>query len=141
MRATAALQVRLTVGAMEPEQLPRAIGLLAEILQDVEEELGVRYPPLAARSEYQEYQAAVAELLAALRERRSTDALLVALETVNRTVRDLSEVVFAPPVADAGADQKVQTTGHAAKVTLDARGSQPAPGQHIVSYIWEEVAS
>jgi hypothetical protein len=79
--------------------------------------------------------------LAALRERRSTDALLVALEKVNRTVRDLSEVVFAPPVADAGVDQKVQTTGHAAKVTLDGSRSQGAAGQRIVSYIWEEVGS
>ena len=138
---TTALQLRLMLGAMEPEQLPRSLGLLADLEQDVGEELGVRYPPLVNKSEYPAYQAAVAELLAALHERRSADAVLNAQAAVNSAVRDLAEVVFVPPVADAGADQVVRTTGGSSKVRLDASRSQAAEGQKIVSYIWEEEAA
>ncbi len=137
----AALQIRLMIGALEPEQLPHSLRVLADLEQDIGEELGVRYPPLVNKSEYAAYQAAVAELLAALQARRSVDAVLNAQAAVNSAVRDLAEVVFVPPVAEAGADQVVRTTGNSTKVKLDASRSQAAEGQKIVSYIWEEEAA
>ena len=136
---TAALQLRLMLGSLEPDQLPRSLHVLADLEQDVAEELAVRYPPIVAKPEFRAYQKAVADLLAALDERPPIDALLTGQAAVNSTVRDLAEIVFPLPVADAGKDQTVQTPENDTLVELDGSGSMAAEGQRIVRYIWEEV--
>lgn len=135
---TAALQIRLMLGSLAPEQLPRLLHVLADLEQDVGEELAVRYPPLVAKPEFRAYQKAVADLLAALEERHAIDRLFNGQAVVNSAVRDLAEVVFPLPMADAGKDQTVPTSGNDALVELDGSGSTAAEGQRIVRYIWKE---
>lgn len=135
---TAALQVRLMLGALAPDQLPRLLHVLADLELDMGEELAARYPPLVAKPEFRAYQKAVADLLAALDEHQAVEALLNDQGVVNSAVRDLAEVVFPLPVADAGKDQTAPTSGNHALVELDGSGSTAAEGQRIVRYIWKE---
>lgn len=135
---TAALQVRLMAGALSPDQLPRILHVIADLEQDVSEELAARFPPLATKSEYRAYQNAVAALLAALAQHGPVETLLNDQAAVNSTVRDLAEVSFPPPVANAGPDQTAPTPGNHAIVELDGSGSTAAEGQRIVRYIWKE---
>jgi hypothetical protein len=137
----AALQARLLAGTLEPGQLPHTLAVVADLQQDVGEELGVRFPPLVAKPEYQAYQAAVAALLALQSRHAPPGEVIAQQETVNTTVRDLAEVVFPPPQAAAGSDQFVRTMEVTANVTLDATRSTAAAGQRIVRYIWEEIES
>jgi hypothetical protein len=137
----AALQVRLLTDILEPGQLPQALAIVADLEQDVGEELGVGYPPLVAKPQYQAYQAALAALLALLARRASPSEVLTQQGVVNSAIRDLAEVVFPPPRADAGNDQVVRTLEATANVTLDATRSTAATDQRIVRYIWEEMES
>ena len=64
--------------------------------------------------------------------------MLNAQAQVAEAARDLADVVFIRPTADAGKDQtKITPTGEAI-VTLDASASSAASGQKIVSYLWEK---
>ena len=135
----AALQARLLAGTLEPGQLPHTIAVVADLQQDVGEELGVQFPPLVPKPEYQAYQAAVAALLALLARHAPPGAVIAQQETVNTTVRDLAEVVFPPPQAAGGSDQIVRTMDVTGTVTLDGTRSTAAAGQRIVRYIWEEI--
>lgn len=134
----AALQVRLMVGAIEPEQLPRTLHVLADLEVDVGEELGAHFPPLLPKAEFDAYQQAVAALHTAIDERHRLDAILTAQAVVNSAVYDLAQVNFAPPIAAAGPDRTVETPDYAAPVELDGSASQAASGQRIVKYIWKE---
>lgn len=136
---SAALHVRLLAAQLEPQQLPNALRILADIQQDVGEELAVSCRPLVQKAEYQTYQAAVAALLASLARRAETQTLLNDQGVINSAVHDLAQVVFPLPTADAGDDQKVETLEPTASVTLNAARSQAAAGQRIVRYIWEEI--
>jgi len=135
----AALHVRLLAAQLEPQGLPNALRILADIQQDVGEELAVRCPPLVQKAEYQGYQSAVAALLASLAGRAGAATLLNDQGAINSAVRDLAEVVFPLPTADAGKDRTETTLDPSAAVKLDASLSQAAPGQRIVRYIWEEI--
>ena len=135
----AALHVRLMAAQLEPQQLPNALHIAADIQQDVGEELAVRCPPLVQKAEYQAYLAAVAALLASLARRATSETLLNDPGAINSAVRDLAAVVFPLPTADAGDDRTETTPDPTAAVKLDASRSQAAPGQRIVRYIWEEI--
>lgn len=137
----AALGARLLGGTLEPAQLPHTLAVLADLQQDVGEELGASYPPLVNKPEYQSYAAAVGALIALLARHAPPGEVITQQGVVNSTVHDLAQVVFPPPRADAGSDQVVQTMDITASVTLDGTRSTAAAGQRIVRYIWEEIES
>lgn len=133
-----ALQLQMLISSLEPEHLPGMLSVIAAVELDVEHELANQYPPLVSKEEFKAYQYAIAHLLSALRETVDRDILLNRQRDVVTAAQELSQVVFPPPVADAGPDQRVETTGEYATVALDASGSTAGTGQNIVEYIWEK---
>jgi hypothetical protein len=93
---------------------------------------------LTKKPEFFAYQEAIATLMTGLGDGNTPEELLILLTAVAEAARDLSEVIFPPPVANAGPDLPITATGDTAVVTLDASGSQAAQGNEIVRYRWEK---
>lgn len=135
-----ALHLKMALGNLSEAQLPYQLQTLADVEWAVAQDLAKVYPPLVEtdRLEYRTYQAAVQVLLTALRDGPWPAAVLNAQAQVAEAARDLADVVFIRPTADAGKNQtKITPTGEAI-VTLDASASSTEPGQKIVSYLWEK---
>jgi hypothetical protein len=135
----AALTVELMarIGCLRPAQLPGVLAAIAAIEQDVGQEFGAAHPGLTTSPEYQAYQAAVAALLVALHDGMGLDTLLNRQDAVAAAARELSAIVIQAPVADAGPDQIVTTSGNDGAVTLDASASRAFGGRQIKSYRWD----
>ena len=133
-----ALNIQMARDLLEYHQLITRIEVLAALEQEVEHDLGQLFPPLTRKPEFFAYQEAIADLMNGLSDGSTAEDLLRLLLIVAEAARDLSEVVFPPPVANAGPDQPITATGDTAVVTLDATGSQAAEGNEIVRYRWEK---
>jgi len=118
--------------------LAEVLGMLATLEQDVGQEIGAAYPPVVDKPEFKHYQAAVAALAAALYARENDQVLLNRQGDIVTAARDLAEVVFEAPEADAGQDQTIPTLTGQADVTLDAGRSQAHADQKIVRYHWDK---
>ena len=92
----------------------------------------------STKPEFKRYQDAVAALGAALYARENEQVLLNRQGDVVTAARDLAEVVFEAPEADAGPDQTIPTLTGQADVTLDASRSQAHADQKIVRYHWDK---
>lgn len=135
-----ALHLKMALGNLSEAQLPYQLQTLADVEWAVAQDLAKAYSPLVEtdRLEYRTYQAVVQVLLTALRDGPWPAAVLNAQAQVVEAARDLADVVFIPPTANAGKNQtKITPTGEAI-VTLDASASSAEPGQKIVSYRWEK---
>lgn len=124
--------------SLKQENLREVLNMLEVLEQDVGQEIGDRFPPVVGKTEYQDYVAAVTALREALYAGESIDVILTCQATVTMAARELAEVVFRAPAADAGPDQTVTSTDDDAIVTLDASGSRAAGDQTIVGYRWEK---
>jgi hypothetical protein len=112
--------------------------MLAALEQDVGQEVGATYPPVVAKPEYEDYVAAVVALRNALHAGEPIDVVLNCQAAITMAARELAEVIFQAPSADAGPDQTVISADDEATVTLDASGSQAYDDQQIVTYRWEK---
>lgn len=124
--------------SLKAETLPEVLTMLATLEHDVGQEIGLDYQPVVAKQEYRDYVAAVAALRNALHAGESIDVILNCQGVITAAARELAEVVFQAPTADAGPDQAVTSPDDETTVTLDASGSQAYDDQHIVTYRWEK---
>ena len=133
---TAALQVRLMLGSLEPAQLPRSLHVFADLEQDVARELAVHYPPLVAKPEFH-----ATRRLSPICSLRSMSTILWMVLTGQAAVNQCGPRSGGGCVslADRGR-RKINrpTPGNHALVELDGSGSKVAEGQRIVKYIWKE---
>ena len=134
----AALHLEMSLYMLLEAQLPSQIQILARLADEVKRGLGETYPPLLHRNEYDTYAEAVAALSMDLKQGQEINTVLNRLDVVTEKARDLSEVSFPPPIAVAGSQQIIETTGSYVEVELDASGSTAAEGQTIVKYRWEK---
>jgi hypothetical protein len=139
----AALTVEMLVrtDCLRPEPLPRLLAAIAALEQDVGQEIEAAYPAVITTAEFTAYRDAVAALLDALRDGMRLDTLLARQGAVAEAARELSEVTLQPPeppMADAGPDRVVLTSGETAITNLDASGSQAFEGREIERYRWEK---
>ena len=139
----AALTVEMLVrtDCLRPEPLPRLLAAIAALEQDVGQEIEAAYPAVITTAEFTAYRDAVAALLDALRDGMGLDTLLARQGAVAEAARELSEVALQPPeppIADAGPDRVVLTSGKTAITTLDATSSQAFEGRKIERYRWEK---
>ena len=133
-----ALSIQMARDTIEYRHLKPRLQVLAGLESEVDRELGAHYPPLTRKPEYIAYQDAVAALLGGFRDGLSPEELLTLEIVVAEAARDLAQVVFPPPHADAGPDLPIVTPSDEAVVSLDASGSTAAEGREIVSYRWEK---
>lgn len=133
-----ALNLQLNRASIEPAQLRPGLIVLADMFSEVEQELGMRYPPLTRKAAYLAFQDAVAALQQAIRNGFGAEELMTSILDVANAANNLAQVVFPPPRADAGDDQTIVTPGAEAVVTLDAGGSVAGEGHEIVRYRWEK---
>jgi hypothetical protein len=124
--------------SLKAETLPEVLTMLATLEHDVGQEIGLDYQPVVAKQEYRDYVAAVVALRNALHAGESIDVILNCQGVITAAARELAEVVFQAPTADAGPDQTVISTDDEAAVTLDASGSAASDDQRIVTYRWEK---
>ena len=124
--------------SLRSERLAEVWGLFITLEQDVGQEIGAAYPPVVDKPEYKHYQDAVAALGAALYAQENEQVLLNRQSDVVTAARDLAEVVFEAPEADAGPDQAIPTLTGQADVKLDASGSHAHDDQKIVGYHWDK---
>jgi hypothetical protein len=124
--------------SLKAETLPEVMTMLAALEQDVGQEVGATYPPVVAKPEYEDYVAAVVALRNALHAGEPIDVVLNCQAAITMAARELAEVIFQAPSADAGPDQTVVSADDEATVTLDASGSQAHDDQQIVTYRWEK---
>lgn len=124
--------------SLKHENLREVLTMLETLEQDVGQEIGETYLPVLDKAEYQDYVAAVAALRNALYAGESIDTILTCQATVTMAARELAEVAFRGPLADAGPDQTVTSTDDEATVTLDASQSQASGGSQIINYHWEK---
>ena len=132
------LEVLARNESLRPKRLAEVLGMFATLEQDVGQEIGAAYPPVVDKPEFKRYQDAVAALAAALYARENDQVLLNRQGDVVTAARDLAEVVFEAPEADAGQDQTIPTLTGQADVTLDAGRSQAHADQKIVRYHWDK---
>jgi len=132
------LEVLARNESLRPKRLVEVLGMFATLEQDVGQEIRKAYPPVVAKPEFKRYQDAVAALAAALDARENDQVLLNRQGDVVTAARDLAEVVFEAPEADAGQDQTIPTLTGQADVTLDAGRSQAHADQKIVRYHWDK---
>ncbi len=123
---------------LKAETLPEVMTMLAALEHDVGQEIGLDYQPVIAKPEYEDYVAAVVALRNALHAGESIDVVLNCQAVITAAARELAEVVFQAPTADAGPDQTLTSPDEEVAVTLDASGSQAYDDQHIVTYRWEK---
>jgi hypothetical protein len=121
---------------LQTERVHEVLELLAEVEEDVEQEIGHRYTGIAARTEYQAYQNKVGALIAALSEGSSIGDILIAQNDVTKAAHDLSQMVLSPG-AEAGVEQTVVTGGDEATVLLDARNTTSI--LDVVRYRWNKI--
>ena len=124
--------------SLRPKRLAEVLGMLATLEQDVGQEIGKAYPPVVDKPKFKRYQDTVAALAAALYARENEQVLLNRQDEVVAAARDLAEVVFEAPEADAGQDQTIPTLTGQADVTLDAGRSQAHADQKIRRYHWDK---
>ncbi len=124
--------------SLKHENLREVLTMLEVLEQDVGQEIGDKYLPVVGKTEYQDYVAAVTALRNALYAGESIDMILTCQATVTMAARELAEVVFQGPIADAGPDQTVTSTDDEAAVTLDASQSQASGDSQIINYRWEK---
>jgi hypothetical protein len=124
--------------SLKGENLTEVLTMLAALEQDVGQEIGAAYPPTVGKPEYEDYVAAVVALRQALYAGEPIDVVLNCQATITMAARELAEVIFQAPSADAGPDQAVTSADDEATVTLDASGSQAFDDQRIVTYRWEK---
>jgi len=124
--------------SLRPKRLAEVLGIFATLEQDVGQEIGKAYPPVVDKPKFKQYQDAVAALSAALYARENEQVLLNRQSDVTTAARDLAEVVFRAPAAEAGSDQVIPAPTGEADVTLDASASQAHADQKIVRYHWEK---
>jgi hypothetical protein len=124
--------------SLKAETLPEVMTMLAALEQDVGQEVGATYPPVVAKPEYEDYVAAVATLRNALHAGEPIDVVLNCQAAITMAARELAEVIFKAPSADAGPDQSVISANGEATVTLDASGSAAYDDQQIITYRWEK---
>lgn len=124
--------------SLKGENLAEVLTMLAALEQDVGQEIGAAYPPAVAKPEYEDYVAAVAALRRALYAGEPIDVVLNCQAVITMAARELAEVIFQTPSADAGPDQTVISADDEATVTLDASGSKAYDDQQIVTYRWEK---
>ena len=124
--------------SLKAETLPEVMTMLAALEHDVGQEIGLDYQPVIAKPEYEDYVAAVVALRNALHAGESIDVVLNCQAVITAAARELAEVVFQAPTADAGPDQTLTSPDEEVAVTLDASGSQAYDDQHIVTYRWEK---
>jgi len=125
------------------ERLPGVLAAIAAVEQDVGQEIEAAYPAVIKTAEFTAYHDAVAALLDALRDGMGLDTLLARQGAVAEAARELSEVALQPPeppIADAGPDHTVVTSGAEAIAPLDASGSRAYGGREVVRYRWEKNA-
>lgn len=134
-----ALNLKLAIGTLTPEQLRRLLSSLASLELGVEHELGKTYPPLVSKPEFAAYQEALEHLLHATRQHLPIDTILTCQAKVAEAAHLLSLVVFPVPIADAGPDQTVESADGAVTLVLDASGSHAGDKLKIVKYHWEKV--
>ena len=124
--------------SLKAENLSEVLTMLAALEQDVGQEIGAAYPPGVAKPEYEDYVAAVTALHDALHAGEHIDVVLNCQAAITMAARELAEVIFQAPTADAGPDQTVTSSDDEATVTLDASESQAFDDQEIVTYRWEK---
>jgi hypothetical protein len=121
---------------LETQHARDVLEVLAEVEEDVGQDLGNRYQGIASRAEFEEYQVKVGDLKSSLTSGMTIDELLDAQHDVTAAARDLAEMVLTP-AAEAGYDRSATTTGDEATVLLDGGGSRGI--LDIVKYRWNEV--
>jgi hypothetical protein len=124
--------------SLKAETLSEVLNMLAALEQDVGQEIGASYPPVVAKPEYEDYVAAVTALHDALHAGEHIDVILNCQAAITMAARELAEVVFQAPTADAGPDQTVTSSDDEVTVTLDASESEAFDDQEIVGYRWEK---
>ena len=137
-QAAANLETLARNESLRPDRLTEVWGMFATLEQDVGQEIGAAYPPVVGKTEFKQYQDAVAALSAALYARENEQVLLNRQSDVATAARGLAEVVFRAPEAEAGSDQVIAAPTGEADVTLDASGSQAHADQKIVRYRWDK---
>jgi len=124
------------IGRVRPGQLPDLLATLADIEQDVGQEIDRKYGNVVnATEEFHAYVTSVQNLQAALRLGVERD-ILTAQAAVAAAARELSEMAIENPIANAGHDQGVTTIYEDATVTLDASASRGRGERNIVRYRW-----
>ena len=137
--AAVTVEILGCIGRLRPEQLPDVLRSIAAMEQDVGEEIGLKYPDLAALAQYEAYRSAVNALQAALENEGEFETLLARQSQVATAARALSEVVLQPPtarIADKGDLSQVEASDDEATVALDASNSTADGGLQIVFYRW-----
>ncbi|MCB0117130.1 MAG: hypothetical protein KDD84_23685, partial [Caldilineaceae bacterium] len=134
-----AVHLQMTATSVDRGGVFNALNGLSLIEETTESELAQRYPALIDEDATMGYKGAINELRQTLLQKQDLDTVLTAQQAVAEAALLLSEVVFPPPVAVAGADQQVTTPDAEAKVTLDGSGSEAGPGRKIVNYRWDVV--
>jgi hypothetical protein len=137
----AALGIQLALDTLRYEQIAVRLHTLADVEQDVHQELGEHYPPLVWQSAFKQYGLAVDALLEAVLHHEPPETLLNLQQQVAIMAYDLAQVILQPPTADAGRDQFIETVEPTVDVTLDASGSQAAQGHQLVLYRWENLTT
>ena len=104
-QAAVNLEVLARNESLRPKRLAEVLGMFATLEQDVGQEIGAAYPPVVDKPEFKRYQDAVTALAAALYARENDQVLLNRQDDIVTAARDLAEVVFEAPEADAGQDK------------------------------------
>jgi hypothetical protein len=131
-------EMQVRADCLTPQSVTELMTMFANLEQDVHQEIGAEYPPVVNKPEYEEYVRSVEALRKALFEGEAVEHLISRQVEITEAAKQLSQVIFRAPTADAGADQSVQTDDDPAQVTLDASKSQAHNEQKIVSYRWEK---
>lgn len=134
--AALTVEIQAHLGNVFPQRLPGVLEAIAEMENDVAQELHDQHPVLETTAEYQSYLAAIAGLQDALLSGQELDVLLTLQDRVAQRAREVAEVVITAPQADAGADRTVEAVAGEATVTLDASGSRAFGGRRIGAYGW-----
>jgi hypothetical protein len=132
------MELQVRADCLNPRSFTELMTMLASLEQDVHQEIGAEYPPVVNKPEFEEYVRRVEALRQALFEGVTVEVLITRQVEVTEAARQLSQVIFRSPTADAGADQSVQADDDQAQVTLDASKSQAHNEQKIVSYRWDK---
>ncbi|HAA03398.1 MAG TPA: hypothetical protein DCE18_08505 [Syntrophobacteraceae bacterium] len=130
------LEMLARTGCLRLEQVSAVMNALADVEQDVAQELAVAYTFLVNSTEFQEYQGALFNLAAALRDGEGVNTLFTCQDRVAEAARELAEMATQRPVAEAGNDVTVATGGDEAVVVLDGSQSKVFGGRTLARYHW-----
>lgn len=133
--AALTLQMLARLGFMRSDQVLGLLRVLAGVEQVLADELETLYPELEALAAYEELLGALIRLFDALIE-ENLDLALTRQDEVAEAADRLAMVEIAEPVANAGADRTMTTTGAEGTLALDGSASQAFEGRTIRRYHW-----